>query len=147
MKSRIGGWRRILPAGVDLAHTSGWSAGNWVSNVSGRYIENGKPEWDLYGGYSGSLGAVGYGLMAVYCKYPGAVLGATGTRFDYGELCAGLTCKSVYAKYNDTLTRDFVGITNARGARPSGRPRPLQHQPLEHQHDRRRDCQQRHQGA
>lgn len=105
-----------LQGGIDIAHASGWSAGSWVSNVSGRYIENGKLEWDLYAGYSGSLGAVGYSLMAVYYKYPGAVIGATGTRFDYGELSAGLSYKSVYAKYNTTLTRDFFGVTNARGS-------------------------------
>ena len=105
-----------LQGGIDVAHASGWSAGSWVSNVSGRYIENGKLEWDLYGGYSGSLGAVGYSLTAVYYKYPGAVIGATETRFDYGELSAGLSYKSVYVKYNTTLTRDFFGIANARGS-------------------------------
>ena len=101
--------------GVDLKHASGWSAGSWISNVSERYIENGKLEWELLGGYSGSLDAVGFNLMAIYYKYPGALVSATGTRFDYGELSAGLTWKSVYAKYNYTVTRDFFGIANARG--------------------------------
>lgn len=107
--------RPAAQAGIDIAHSSGWSAGSWVSNVSGRYIENGKLEWDLYGGYSTSLGPVGVSLMALYYKYPGAVIGATGTRFDYGELSAGVTYKVLYLKYNTTVTRDFFGITNARG--------------------------------
>jgi uncharacterized protein (TIGR02001 family) len=102
-------------AGIDIAHRSGWSAGSWVSNVSDRYIENGKLEWDVYGGYSGNMGALGFNLTALYYMYPGASIGATGTRFDYGELSAGVTYKSVYVKYNYTLTRDFFGITNARG--------------------------------
>jgi uncharacterized protein (TIGR02001 family) len=102
-------------AGIDIAHDSGWSAGSWVSNVSDRYIENGKLEWDVYGGYGTSLGPLGVSLVALYYKYPGAVIGATGTRFDYGELSAGLSYKSVYAKYNYTVTRGFFGITNARG--------------------------------
>jgi uncharacterized protein (TIGR02001 family) len=102
-------------AGIDIAHGSGWSAGSWVSNVSDRYIENGKLEWDLYGGYSTSLGPLGLSLVALYYKYPGAVIGATGTRFDYGELSAGITYKSVYLKYNTTVTRDFFGIAHARG--------------------------------
>jgi uncharacterized protein (TIGR02001 family) len=104
-----------VQGGVDLVHRSGWSLGSWASNVSGRYIENGKLEWDLYGGYSGSLAGLGFSLTALYYKYPGAVIGATGTRFDYGELSAGLSYKSVYAKYNYTFTRDFFGIANARG--------------------------------
>lgn len=105
-----------LQAGIDLVHPSGWSAGSWVSNVSERYIENGKLEWDLYGGYGARLGALGYSLTALYYKYPGAVMGATGTRYDYAELSAGVSYKSVYVKYNTTLTRDFFGITNARGS-------------------------------
>ena len=102
-------------AGIDIAHSSGWSAGSWVSTVSKRYIENGKLEWDLYGGYSGNLGALGYNLSALYYRYPGASIGATGTRFDYGELSAGVTYKALYLKYNTTVTRDFFGIANARG--------------------------------
>jgi len=104
-----------LQAGVDFVHRSGWSLGSWVSNVSERYVENGKLEWDLYGGYSGSLAQVGYSLTALYYRYPGAVIGASGTRYDYAELSAGLSYKSLYAKYNYTLTRDFFGIANARG--------------------------------
>lgn len=107
--------RPAVQAGVDFNHRSGVSAGSWVSNVSDRYVENGKLEWDLYGGYSGSLGALGYSLTALYYKYPGALVKATGTRFDYGELSAGLAYKAIYARYNYTLTRDFFGITNARG--------------------------------
>jgi uncharacterized protein (TIGR02001 family) len=104
-----------VQGGIDITHRSGWSAGSWVSNVSDRYIEHGKLEWDLYGGYNGNVRDIGYSLVALYYKYPGAVIGATGTRFDYGELSAGLTYKAVYAKYNYTFTRDFFGIVNARG--------------------------------
>jgi len=104
-----------LQAGVDLVHPSGWSAGTWVSNVSERYIEGGTFEWDLYGGYSGVAGPVGYSLAALVYRYPGARIAATGTRFDYAELSAGLTYGALYAKYNRSLTRDFFGIADARG--------------------------------
>lgn len=104
-----------LQAGVDLVHPSGWSAGTWVSNVSDRYVENGAIEWDLYGGYGGTAGPVGYSLSAVLYRYPGAVIAATGTKFDYAELAAGLTYRSLYLKYNRSLTRDFFGIVDARG--------------------------------
>ena len=104
-----------VQAGVDYVHPSGWSLGAWTSNVSDKFVENGSAEVDLYGGYSGSVGDVGYSLLAYYYVYPGAVIKATGTKFNYGELSAGVTYKSLYAKYNYTFTRDFFGITNARG--------------------------------
>ncbi|QNA91042.1 choline dehydrogenase [Massilia sp. Dwa41.01b] len=102
-------------AGVDYAHASGWSAGAWASNVSRRYVEGARFEVDLYGGYSGTAGPLGVSLMAYYYAYPGALIKATGTRFNYGEVSAGLAYKALYAKYNVTFTRDFFGITNARG--------------------------------
>lgn len=104
-----------LQAGFDLSHPSGWSAGSWVSNVSDRYIENGALEWDLYGGYGGAVGPVGYSLTALLYRYPGALIQATGTKYNYAELSAGLTYRWIYARYNRTLTRDFFGITGARG--------------------------------
>lgn len=102
-------------AGLDYAHPSGWSAGTWLSTISDRFVEKGTVEWDIYGGYSGAVGDVGYSALAYYYKYPGAVISATGTKFDYAELSAGLTYKSFYGKYNYTVTKDFFGITNARG--------------------------------
>ncbi|QGZ37952.1 uncharacterized protein (TIGR02001 family) [Pseudoduganella flava] len=102
-------------AGVDYVHPSGWSAGTWASTISDRFVEKGTVEWDLYGGYGGAVGDIGYSVLAYYYKYPGAVISATGTKFDYAELSFGLTYKMAYAKYNRTVTRDFFGITNARG--------------------------------
>lgn len=102
-------------AAVDYAHPSGWSAGTSVINVSNRYIENGSVEWDLYGGYSGSAGPVGWSAMVYLYKYPGARISATDTPVDYGELSVGVSWKTLYARYNTTFTRDFFGIRNARG--------------------------------
>jgi uncharacterized protein (TIGR02001 family) len=107
--------RPALQAGMEYAHPSGWSAGTWASTISDRFVERGRVEWDLYGGYAGAAGALGYSLMAYYYAYPGAIISATGTRFNYGELAAGLSFKSLYAKYYRTVTRDFFGISNARG--------------------------------
>jgi uncharacterized protein (TIGR02001 family) len=104
-----------LQAGLDYAHPSGWSAGTWASTISDRFVERGRVEWDLYGGYSGAAGPLGYSLMAYYYAYPGAVISATGTKFNYGEIAAGLSFKSLSAKYYHTVTRDFFGITNAHG--------------------------------
>lgn len=104
-----------LQAGADYVHPSGWSAGTWVSTISDHFVEQGTVEWDLYGGYAGSAGPVGYSVTALYYKYPGAEISATGTKFDYAELAFGLTWQAAYVKYNRTVSRDFFGITNARG--------------------------------
>lgn len=107
--------RPALQAGFDVVHPSGWSAGTWASTVSDRFIEDGRVEWDLYGGYAGALGPLGYSLTAVHYRYPGARIGATGTKYDYTELAPALSYKSLYAKYYRTVSRDFFGITGARG--------------------------------
>jgi uncharacterized protein (TIGR02001 family) len=104
-----------LQGGLDYANPNGFFAGTWISSVSHRYIENATVEWDLYGGYAGTLGPVGYSGTVFYYKYPGAVYDATGTKYDYGELTVGMTYKFLYAKYNHTYTKDFFGIVDARG--------------------------------
>ena len=105
--------RPALQAGVDAVHASGWSAGTWASTVSDRFIEGGRVEWDLYGGYTGTIGPVGVSLMAFHYRYPGASL--AGIKYDYTELVPGLSYGPFYAKYARTVSRDFFGITNARG--------------------------------
>lgn len=107
--------RPAAQASIDYAHPSGWSAGTSVINVDDRFIEKGSVEWDLYGGYSGTAGPVGWSALVYWYKYPGARISATDTSFDYGELSAGVSWKSLYARYNYTFTRDFFGIQNARG--------------------------------
>ena len=107
--------RPALQAGLDYAHPGGWSFGTWASTVSDRFIEDGRVEWDLYGGYAGSLGPLGYSLALMHYRYPGARIGATGTKYDYTELVPGLSLGSFYAKYYRTVSRDFFGITDARG--------------------------------
>ncbi|NHZ43928.1 TorF family putative porin [Massilia aquatica] len=104
-----------LQGGFDLGHPSGWSAGVWMSTVSNRYVEDGTLEIDLYGGYTGTAGPIGYSALVYYYKYPGAEYRATATTYDYGELSLGMTYKFFYVKYNSTFTKEFFGITNARG--------------------------------
>ena len=107
--------RPAAQAGIDIVDPSGWSGGTWFSTVSDRVVAGGSLEWDLYGGYSAALGPFGYSLMAHYYKYPGAALSGSGTRYDYGEISAGISYKALYAKYNYTVTRNFFGIAHARG--------------------------------
>jgi uncharacterized protein (TIGR02001 family) len=100
---------------LDYRHASGWSAGTWASSIGDRAVDDGWLEWDMYGGYSGKVGGLGYSATAYYYMYPGARVGGNGRHYDYGELAAGLRYKSVYARYYHTVTRDFFGIADARG--------------------------------
>jgi uncharacterized protein (TIGR02001 family) len=104
-----------VQAGVDYAAPGGWNAGAWSSTIDDRFVENGSLELDLYAGYSGSAGPVGYNATVTWYRYPGARVSATNTSYDYGELQAGLSWKSLYARYNVTFSRDFFGIPDARG--------------------------------
>jgi uncharacterized protein (TIGR02001 family) len=104
-----------LQAGLDYVHPNGWSAGTWASTVDERFVEKATVEWDVYGGYTQAIGDGSVSAILYYYTYPGAEITATGTKFHYGELSLGATWKSLYAKANVTYTKDFFGITNARG--------------------------------
>lgn len=104
-----------LQAGIDYAHPSGFSAGIWASTINDKFVENGTVEFDLYGGYGGRWGEIGYTALLYVYRYPGAIFSATGTKYDYSEVSLGLSYGFLYAKYNRNITRDFFGISNARG--------------------------------
>lgn len=107
--------RPAVQAGFDYAGSRGWNAGVWASSIDERFVENGSMEVDLYAGYAGAIGPLGYNATLTWYRYPGARVSATGTSYDYGEVQAGLSWKSLYAKYNYTFSRDFFGIQDARG--------------------------------
>lgn len=107
--------RPAIQAGIDYTTAGGWSAGAWTSTIDDRFVENGTLELDLYAGYTGAAGPLGYNATLTWYRYPGARVSATNTSYDYGELQGGLSWKSLYAKYNYTFSRDFFGITGARG--------------------------------
>lgn len=104
-----------VQGGLDYADPSGFSLGTWLSTMSNRYIEDGTLEWDIYGNYAGTVGDAGYSVGLYVYKYPGAEYRATHTTYDYAELALGLTYRVAYLKYNYTVSKEFFGITNARG--------------------------------
>ena len=67
------GGRPALQGGADYAHSSGAYLGTWLSNVSwlndaNAYKES-SLEWDLYGGYKGSLaGAPSWATSGALCS-------------------------------------------------------------------------------
>lgn len=55
-----------IQGGIDYAADSGFYLGTWASNV------NGGEEVDVYAGYSGEVGELGYDIGATYYIYPSA---------------------------------------------------------------------------
>ncbi|WP_207004723.1 TorF family putative porin [Trinickia mobilis] len=104
------GWGKpAIQGGFDYAHPSGLFAGTWLSSVSSKFIEDGTVEWDLYGGYGGSIGDVSYTGTVYYYIYPGARMAASDTSYNYGEIVAALTYKWFTAKYWLTYTPNYFG--------------------------------------
>ncbi len=102
-----------IQGGIDYAHPSGFSLGTWMSTVSDKFIEGGTVEWDLYGGYTGTVGELTYAGLIYYYLYPGARLQYAQTRYDYGEAVASLTWRWLNVKYWLTYTRDYFGYNSA----------------------------------
>ena len=116
-----------IQGGFDYAHSSGLFAGTWLSSVSGKFIEGGSVEWDLYGGYGGALGDLSYTGTLYSYVYPGARMSASNTSYNYGEFVAALTYKWFTAKYWLTYTPNYfgydsqsLGIGSGKGSRGSG---------------------------
>ncbi|MDP3087506.1 MAG: TorF family putative porin [Methylotenera sp.] len=122
-------WHKpAVQGGVDLAHSSGFYAGVWGSNVSPNTYPDASTEIDLYAGYNGSISAVeglGYtaGLYGYF--YPGGswkkytyqnVPNQTprGGRWDTYEANVGLSYKWLSAKASVTLG-DWFGAEKATG--------------------------------
>ena len=72
--------------GVDYSHESGFYAGTWVSNVDFGEGSSTSYELDLYGGFAGNAGDLGYDLGYIYYAYPDSNASS-----DFGELYGALS--------------------------------------------------------
>ncbi len=112
-----------LQGGFDYSHASGAYLGTWGSNVdwvSQGYKTNSSMEIDLYGGYKGSMGDVGYDVGLITYYYPGdQIAGANDP--DTTEVYLGASWKFLSAKYSYTVSDRFVGWgTSATNADTQG---------------------------
>jgi len=109
--------RPAIQGGFDYAHSSGFYAGNWNSNVSGnQYPDGASLEMDFYGGYKfepvqGLTADVG--VLKYY--YPGA-RNSAGDKLDALELYVGASWKWLSAKYSHAIDDEYFGFTDARGS-------------------------------
>lgn len=122
-------WRKpAVQGGFDVAHSSGFYAGVWGSNVSPNTYPDANVELDLYGGYNGTISAVeglgwtaglyGYfypgGDWSKYRDATGAKLTPNGGRWNTYEANFGLSYKWISAKASVTLG-DWFGAEKKTG--------------------------------
>jgi uncharacterized protein (TIGR02001 family) len=110
-----------LQGGLDYAHSGGFYAGTWGSNISwirdyGFYQGGASLELDIYGGYKGTIGKsdFGYDVGLLYYWYPGEkVPGAT--KADTLEVYGALSWKWLSAKLSYVISDEAFGVANADG--------------------------------
>ena len=120
-----------IQGGFDYAHSSGFYVGTWASNVSwvstkdtstgdGWFKDNNSMEIDLYGGYKGAMGDVGYDVGVITYYYPGDQIAAPATDPDTTELYLGASWKFLSMKYSYTASDRFVGWSTSTGGKTRG---------------------------
>jgi uncharacterized protein (TIGR02001 family) len=104
-----------VQGGFDYAHSSGFYAGTWASNVGwledfGAYHRS-SLEWDVYAGYRATFPGQedwSYDVGAYWYGYPGSRNEGTASA-DTLELYGGLGWKWLSAKASYTASRDYFG--------------------------------------
>jgi uncharacterized protein (TIGR02001 family) len=100
--------------GFDVAHSSGFYAGNWNSNVDSAFFNGANVEMDFYGGYKLPVGPVTLDFGGLYYYYPGS--GANGTFSIHNtELYVGAVWGPASLKYSYSVS-DFFGIDDSKGS-------------------------------
>lgn len=102
-----------LQASLDWSSESGFYLGTWVSNVDFGPGTKADFEWDLLGGYRGSIGEDA-GFDVGYVKYN---FNPSGDKVDYGEFYAGFSYQAVSAKlwYSNDFSRSGKSATYIEG--------------------------------
>lgn len=97
------GGSAAVQGGLDYSHDSGLYVGTWASNIgfagqdfSGSTNSN-SAEMDLYGGYAGKIGGLGYDVGAIYYWY--SEEDELDKEYNTFEVYAGLTYGPVAVKY------------------------------------------------
>jgi uncharacterized protein (TIGR02001 family) len=110
-----------IQGGFDYAHSGGFYAGTWGSNISwlrdyGAYSSGASLELDIYGGYKGTIGKTdfGYDVGLLYYWYPGTRAPGV-TKADTLELYGALSWKWLSAKLSYVISDEAFGVANADG--------------------------------
>jgi len=114
-----------LQGGFDYSHASGLYVGTWGSNISWLTdsplvtgYSSSSLELDVYGGYRGSVGDIGYDVGLLYYYYPGthSTTLAPGTfKADTTEVYGGLSWKWLSAKLSVGVGDETFGVPDSSG--------------------------------
>jgi uncharacterized protein (TIGR02001 family) len=102
-------YKPAFQGGFDIAHSSGFYAGNWNSNVEQVLYRGASLEMDFYGGYKMSIGDIGLDFGGLYYYYPTKANTAPVGKVDQGEIYVG-------ASYSFFTAKLYYGLTNFFGA-------------------------------
>ena len=95
-----------VSAGADYAHASGFYAGTWLTSIQWIKDAGGDApmEWDVYGGYKGTAGPIGYDVGLLHYNYPRHKLGVSPNTT---ELYGALSWNVLTLKYSHSLANLF----------------------------------------
>ena len=101
-----------ISAGADYSHASGLYVGTWLTSIQWIKDAGGDAplEWDLYGGYKGTAGPLGYDVGLLHYHYPRHRLGVSPNTT---EVYGALTWNVLTLKYSHALTNLF-GFADSR---------------------------------
>jgi uncharacterized protein (TIGR02001 family) len=109
--------------GFDYAHPIGFYVGTWGSNIS--WISDAVAgassslEVDVYGGYKGTAGPIGYDVGILTYNYPGSGKPTGNARPDTTEVYGAVTWNFLTVKYSHSTTSLF-GWTKPDGSKTKG---------------------------
>ncbi|MBK6614774.1 TorF family putative porin [Ottowia sp.] len=103
-----------VSAGADYSHASGLYVGTWLTTIKWVKDAGGDAplEWDVYGGYKGTAGPIGYDVGLLRYQYPNAKLG---TSPNTTEIYGALSYEMFTVKYSHSLTNLF-GFDDSKGS-------------------------------
>jgi uncharacterized protein (TIGR02001 family) len=118
-----------IQGGVDYSHASGLYAGAWASNIKwvedGGYKDDSNFEIDVYGGYRGTAGDLGYDVGAIVYYYPGDKI--TGVKSpDTAEIYVSGSWKFLTLKYSHVVSSNFIGWYDYGNSKSSRNSRYLE---------------------
>lgn len=106
--------RPAISGGADYNHASGFYVGTWLSSI--RWIKDAggdaPVEWDVYGGYKGTAGPLGYDVGVLRYMYPSHKLEISPNTT---EIYGALTWEMLTLKYSHSVTNLF-GFTDSKNS-------------------------------
>ena len=103
-----------ISAGADYAHPSGFYVGTWLTSIKWIKDAGGDAplEWDVYGGYKGTAGPLGYDVGFLRYNYPSHKLAVSPNTT---EIYGALTWNVLTLKYSHSLTNLF-GFSDSKNS-------------------------------